>query len=239
MPSFHTPCARTTGTGVPPATTCPRVNVWVKHLLQSIKSNRTRRLVLVLIVMLVGVECARRNFGTFSVVDGVSMYPTFRPNDIVHARTLYTEAQRGDVVILADDQGCRMIKRVIGMPGETVALYRGFVYINHQRLEEPYLPRNTYTFKRDQEDEKVVTWHLADNEYFLLGDNRLQSTDSRHYGPVARSQISLLVNIPANAARPGFAGVLLTATGGVVRVESTDGSHVATARRLWAGRFAR
>ncbi|MBE0544810.1 MAG: signal peptidase I [Verrucomicrobia bacterium] len=172
-------------------------------------SSRARRLALLLILTLVGVEFVRRTFGTFSVVDGVSMYPTFRPNDIVHARTLYAEAQRGEVVILTDDQGCRMIKRVVGMPGETVALYRGFVYINNERLHEPYLPRNTYTFKRNQEDERVVMWQLTHDEYFLLGDNRLQSTDSRHYGPVARSQISLVVNIPANAARPGFSGIIL------------------------------
>ncbi|MCW5550728.1 MAG: signal peptidase I [Verrucomicrobiae bacterium] len=200
------------------------------NLRQSRLSHRAQRLGLVLLLTLLGVECVRRNFGTFSVVDGVSMYPTFRPNDIVQARTLYTEAQRGDVVILADDQGCRMIKRVIGMPGETVALYRGFVYINNQRLHEPYLPRNTYTFKRDQDNERVVAWALADDEYFLLGDNRLQSTDSRHYGPVIRSQINLLVNIPANAARPGFTGIMLTATGGVVRAESTRPPRVVTAR---------
>lgn len=210
----------------------------MRNLRQSLQNHRPRRLVLVLLLMLAGIECVRMNFGTYSVVDGVSMYPTFRPNDIVHARTLYTEAQRGDVVILADDQGCRMIKRVIGMPGETVALYRGFVYINNQRLREPYLPRNTYTFKRDQEDERVVTWALANDEYFLLGDNRLQSTDSRHYGPVVRSQISLLVNIPANTARPDVTGIMLTATGGVVRAESHGAPGVATIRGQRTGSIA-
>lgn len=180
------------------------------------KNIRVRRLILVLLLVLVGVEFVRNRFGTFSVVDGVSMYPTFKPNDVVQARTTYAEAQRGDVVIVADAEGDQMIKRIIGLPGETVTLYRGFIYINHQRLREPYLPRHTYTYKSNQEDERIIAWQLAGNQYFVLGDNRLQSTDSRHFGPVTRRQINRVVNIPANAARPDFCRIMISETGKVM-----------------------
>lgn len=177
---------------------------------------RLRRLALVLVLVLVGIEFVRNNIGTFSVVDGVSMYPTFLPNDMVQARTLTTGVQRGDVMIIIDDRGDQVIKRIIGLPGETVTLYRGFVYINRQRLREPYLPKHTYTFNSNQEDESPVTWRLTDAEYFVLGDNRLHSSDSRHHGPVQRSQLDRAVSIPENSARPEFCDVMLAESGKVL-----------------------
>jgi len=167
--------------------------------------------------MLLTVQFFRSEVGTFSIVDGVSMYPTFLPNDVVQARTLHTELQRGDVVIVTDSQGDEMIKRIIGLPGETVSLYRGSVFINRQRLIEPYLPKFTYTFKRDQSNERTVAWQLKGDQYFVLGDNRLHSADSRHYGPLARNQIHRIVDIAANAARPELdAAVILLDNGTVI-----------------------
>jgi len=184
--------------------------------MRPIKSIRFRQLLLVLVLALVGVEFVRARVGALSVVEGLSMYPTFHPNDVVLARTAYTGAQRGDVVIVAVEQSEPMIKRVIGLPGETVTIYRGFIYINHQRLNEPYLPRYTYTFKSNEQDERADVWYLAENEYFVLGDNRPQSTDSRYFGPVARRQIQRIVETPANALQPGFCEIMLSKTGQVV-----------------------
>lgn len=175
-----------------------------------------RRIVLALILVLVAVQFICSNFGTCSVVQGSSMYPTFKPNDVVQAKTSYAESQRGDVVIITDDRGERVIKRILGLPGETVAIYRGFVYIDHQRLREPYLLRGTYTFNSNQKDERVVVWHLGDNQYFVLGDNRLESDDSRHYGPVERRQINRVVKLPENAVGPGFCEIMLSETGKVM-----------------------
>src|SRR5689334_8774004 len=93
------------------------------------------------LLMLLTVQFFRSEVGTFSIVEGVSMYPTFLPNDVVQAKTLHNELQRGDVVIVGDNQGDEVIKRIIGLPGETVTLYRGSVYIDSQRLIEPYLPK--------------------------------------------------------------------------------------------------
>jgi len=182
-----------------------------------IQSAGCWRVVTLLLLMLLTVQFFRSEVGTFSIVDGVSMYPTFLPNDVVQARTLHTELHRGDVVIVTDQQGDEMIKRIIGLPGETVSLYRGSVFINRQRLIEPYLPKFTYTFKRDQSNERTVAWQLKADQYFVLGDNRLHSADSRHYGPLARNQIHRIVDIAANAARPELdAGVLLLDNGTVI-----------------------
>jgi signal peptidase I len=110
-----------------------------------------------------------------------------------------------------------VIKRIVGMPGEIVTLYRGSVYINRRRLQEPYLPAHTFTFKRDQESEQAISSQLGDSQYFVLGDNRLESQDSRHYGPVERRQIDQVVNLPENEARPGFDEVVLSETGKAVK----------------------
>lgn len=181
------------------------------------RSRKGRRYLLGLFLCLLALQFLRSNVGTFSIVDGLSMYPTFRPNDVVQAKTLYTEVQRGDVVIVTDNQGEEVIKRIVGLPGETLTLYRGFVFINRQQLDEPYLPKFTYTYKPNQLDESAARWHLNDDQYFVLGDNRLYSADSRLYGPVGRHQILRVVTSPPNAARPRFSNIWLSSSGHVFR----------------------
>jgi len=91
--------------------------------------------------------------------------------------------RRGDIVVLKiPEQGSEpLIKRVIGLPGETVAIHDGLVYIDGQPLKEPYLDRPT----PGQMPETVVPpLHV-----FVLGDNRAHSNDSRAFGPVPRRYI--------------------------------------------------
>ena len=174
--------------------------------------NSGRRSLLVFIMGLVAVEFVRSSVGTYSVVDGDSMYPTFRPNDVVQARKCYNPAERGDVAIITDDRGDRVIKRIIGLPGETVTLYGGGVYIDRQKLSEPYLLQHTYTFKRDIRNERPAHWRLGKNQYFVLGDNRIESRDSRVFGPVEHHDILQLVRLPLNAPRPEFCGIIFLET---------------------------
>jgi signal peptidase I len=144
------------------------------------------------------------------------MRPTFKADDVVQAKTLQGESQRGDIVIITDNQDERAIKRIVGLPGETVTLYRGFVYIDSQRLNEPYLAKRTYTFKCSPEDESAVHWQLKADQYFLMGDNRPGSCDSRNYGPVERNQIKRVVTLPENSPKPGFCDLILSETGKVM-----------------------
>jgi signal peptidase I len=171
------------------------------------------RIVLVLVLLLVVNECVRSNVGSFFVVEGNSMSPTLSPDTVVRAQPSYANPVRGDVVIVTDDHGDRVMKRIIGLPGETVTLYGGFIYIDRQRINEPYLPRHTYTFKSEESNELPADWRLGNNEYFLLGDNRFESRDSRDFGPVNRNRIHRFVSLPENTLRPGFCGIVLVGSG--------------------------
>lgn len=98
-----------------------------------------------------------------------------------------SKLDRGDIVVfepprLATDRcgaGGTFAKRVIGLPGETVSLRDGFVYINGKRLDEPYIDPG----RRDYDE--TGQWRVPAGEYFVMGDNRTQSCDSRRWGTVA------------------------------------------------------
>jgi signal peptidase I len=170
--------------------------------MQANRKINGKRVILMLAMLVVVVGLVRGNVGAFFVVKGSSMSPTFSSDDVVLTSPAHAKAQRGDVVIVADNRGDRVIKRIVGLPGEKLSIFRGFVYVNDRRLNEPYLPRKTYTFNSDPFDERAVNWQLNEHQYFVLGDNRAESCDSRYYGPVERDRISSIVEQATNAARP-------------------------------------
>jgi signal peptidase I len=151
----------------------------------------------VLMAALVGIAAGRTvlgSFGSVCVVDGESMVPTYGPGARVYTTPISSPLERGDVVLVNDGQSEYALKRVIGLPGETVHLWRGYVFLNRRLLREPYLPRLTYTFP-DQRTE-TLAFHLSADQYFVLGDNRVCSVDSRRYGPVNREQLKGRVPAP-------------------------------------------
>ncbi len=185
---------------------------FIRHMHRSSKTN-FKRTILILLLLTAVAEFVRSSAGIFSVVEGLSMYPTFRPNDVVQTRAPNGRTERGDVVIVTDNRGDLVIKRVIGLPGETVTIFRGFVYINGHRLMEPYLPSHTYTFKSNVKDERPADWQLRQDQFFVMGDNRLHSADSRNFGPISRDAIERVVTLPQNAVKPGLSGVMFTKAG--------------------------
>jgi len=160
---------------------------------------------------ILGIAAGYNIRGTVSIVDGTSMLPNFTPGTRVFTTPVATGLERGDVVMLDDNEGEFALKRIVGLPGETVVLWRGYVFINGRMLVEPYLPKYTFTFP----DEKAHrnTFKLGENEYFVLGDNRLQSVDSRAYGPVPRAQIKARVPESSNRLRAGFCDFTLPERG--------------------------
>jgi len=140
-------------------------------------------LVVVVVVCLLFV----RFIATKSVVHGSSMEPTLQnKNNLVMERVSYyfREPERYDIVIFNTTKARekRLIKRVIGLPGETVEIRDGSVYINGALLASDVYAKNGYTSAMG-----AVT--LGENEYFVLGDNRDDSLDSRIIGAVPREDI--------------------------------------------------
>jgi signal peptidase I len=108
----------------------------------------------------------------------------------------FSEPRRGEVVVFhAPVPGPVLIKRIVGMPGDTLSLQDGTVYVNGQRLAEPYVrqvggrPEPTEPFDTGLPWSLRRAFTVPAGSYFLMGDNRIESDDSRDFGPVARRQL--------------------------------------------------
>ena len=127
------------------------------------------------------------------VVRGLSMTPTFSPGDRLLVRRTPSRTfriARGELVVVRDgpDDERRHLKRVIGLPRESISQSEGDLLVNGRRLDEDYLGGLPAVIGLDD-----VTWNLGDDEFFLLGDNRAHSTDSRQLGPIRLDRIEGIV----------------------------------------------
>ncbi|MBI2594123.1 signal peptidase I [Candidatus Curtissbacteria bacterium] len=118
-------------------------------------------------------------------VKGESMAPNFANGELILTEKVsfrFEKPKRGDVVVFRAPtaQKVDFIKRIVGLPGETTTISDGIIFINGQKLEEPYEIQKT-------EGEINVT--LGENQYFVLGDNRRSSSDSRTFGPINKKAL--------------------------------------------------
>ena len=150
-------------------------------------------------------------------VDGNSMFPTLRHGEIMYvSKTSYGSGffgipftdigfhfdvggnpERFDVVVVHyEDKGYKVVKRVVGLPGDTVQLIDGYLYVTdangrsvggYDRAGNPLPVDEDFIYHRGRSDFGPVT--VPEGEYFLMGDNRTNSLDSRDKGPVSRSEI--------------------------------------------------
>ncbi len=126
-------------------------------------------------------------------VKGASMEPNFEDGDYILVDELsfrFREAERGEVIIFRFPQQPSQffIKRIVGLPEETVQVKDNEVTVFNEENPEGFVLSETY-LAPEQKTLGTMTTKLDDNEYFVLGDNRLQSSDSRRWGPVNRSLI--------------------------------------------------
>ena len=128
-------------------------------------------------------------------VDGSSMAKTLNQGDMI-VMEKFTSIKRFDVVVFKSPDGAIYIKRIIGLPGDAVRYENDQLYVNEQPIEESFLEKNIkkdhevgpYTTNFDLNDlitEKV----LPKDQYFVLGDNRRMSKDSRSFGAVESKYI--------------------------------------------------
>ena len=152
-----------------------------------------RNALILLCVVLFSVPAyliASRYIVTAVVIQGRSMSPTLKDGDRYYLnrwKYLFSSPQRGDLVVIRDPGHSDLaVKRIIAKPYDWLNLKGGRIYINGKRLEEPYLPKEICT---DTPDHREKWIQLGRNQYYLLGDNRANSEDSRFYGVVHRKNI--------------------------------------------------
>lgn len=152
-------------------------------------------------------------------VDGRSMYPTLKDGEFGFTNVggvLLNGVERGDIVVVTmeeEGQKIHWVKRVIGLPGDTVSCVNDVLYINGKVLDETKYIDPDYRqslvdkfgyFNKvpNADNTNVVDFEevkLKDDEYYVMGDNRPYSKDSRYVGPVKKSQIfakKMLVLLP-------------------------------------------
>ena len=156
----------------------------VNHIKMRTLIRETLQVILLALVIFFAIHFMIQNFR----IDGTSMEPNIHNGEyIIVNKTAYWfghNPQRGDVIIFnAPDQPQNdRVKRVIGLPGDKVEVRGdGTVYVNGQQLEEPYLPPH--------HSGTSGTWTVPEDQYFVMGDNRSASLDSRAKGPVPRNKI--------------------------------------------------
>ncbi|MGV3489437.1 MAG: signal peptidase I [Tuberibacillus sp.] len=124
------------------------------------------------------------------IVEGHSMMPSFRDRDrVMICKVCYkvSKPDRFDIVVFHATQRTNYIKRVIGLPGETIEYKNDVLYVNGKKIKEPYLDQYkkettgllTYNFKTK----------VPKGTVFVLGDNRRNSRDSRYIGPIPMNDI--------------------------------------------------
>ncbi len=137
-------------------------------------------------------------------VEGTSMLPQLEDRDRLFINKFvyhFESIERGDVVVFLHpsslDPRRSYIKRVIGIPGDHIRIENGRVYLNDKLLHEPYVPA------RYRDNRFMAEIVLPPDEYFMMGDHRSISSDSRDFGPVNRSLIygkAVFVYWPAHDA---------------------------------------
>ena len=154
-----------------------------RGIFPAIRSVLETVVIVVVLFSLVNLVTARY------VVDGASMQPNFHTGQyliVSRANYLFGDLQRGDIVVFhyPYQQTEDYIKRLIGLPGDVIEIRDTLVYVNGEMLNEPYI--NEPCDRNHCPDE---SWEVGENQYFLMGDNRNHSTDSRSFGVVDRQFI--------------------------------------------------
>lgn len=143
------------------------------------KKDALSYLIIILVVVLI------RTFIITPIrVVGSSMDKTLKQGEILLLEKVDKSYKRYDIVVIKEGNE-RIIKRIIGMPGESIKIVEGVIYINGEAIEDKYASTYTEDFSLSKFDLEVI----PEDSYFVLGDNRKVSKDSRLLGPINKKQI--------------------------------------------------
>lgn len=171
--------------------------------------------VVMLVVVVVAVQLLVKFVVSKDIVSGPSMQTTLENGDRLYSLR-HKQVKRDDIVVIdaPDDPGALYIKRVIGMPGDTISFKNDVLYLNGKKTNEPYLDRAfakkeiaAYASKQGLDPNSInftinfniATWPSTKSEtvpkdsYFVMGDNRLISKDSRSFGFVKKNKVQSVV----------------------------------------------
>ncbi len=148
--------------------------------------KKTLKTIIPYIVIILFVVIIRSFIITPIQVDGMSMYSTLSDNEILILKKFDKDYKRFDIIVF-DYDGKKLIKRIVGLPGETLEYKNNKLYINGKYIKENFLDsyNKTYDFKL----KNIGYTRIPDNTYFVMGDNRTNSTDSRIIGTISKNKI--------------------------------------------------
>jgi signal peptidase I len=170
----------------------PHPNRWIKEAV-----------IVVVVAVLVAVLLRTFVVQTFFIPSG-SMEPTLQIGDRILVNKLSYHlhgVDRGDIVVFSrpPTENCGgpevndLVKRVIGLPGDVISVSGGYVYIDGKRLDEAWLPSTeqgiTVPGPPGNSSNLAQPYRVPANDYFVMGDNRTDSCDSRYWGPISKSLI--------------------------------------------------
>jgi signal peptidase I len=176
----------------PPPPLPPRRSRWLRE-----------GIIVVVVAVLVAVLLRTFVVQTFYIPSG-SMEPTLQIGDRILVDKLSYElhsVHRGDIVVFGRPpaENCGgpevndLVKRVVGLPGDVLSLSGGYVYVDGERLDESWLPSSeqgvTTAGPIGNSYALAHSYRVPTNDYFVMGDNRTDSCDSRYWGPIPKSLI--------------------------------------------------
>ena len=140
------------------------------------------------------LSSAARSWSRSFRIPSPGMVPALLPGDnIIVNLAAYREArpQRGDVIIFKypEDESKLFVKRVIGLPGDVVEVRDQIIYVNHELLREDYVEHTDHHVSAESPRDQLKPVTVEADSYFVLGDNRESSLDSRFWGYVARDKV--------------------------------------------------
>ena len=148
--------------------------------------NKIREIIPYVLIILI-VMLIRLFLITPVRVDGLSMYPTLKDGEIILLKKYDKLYNRFDIIV-ADFEDTKIIKRIIGLPGETLRYENNILYINDEKIDEPFIKETVLTSNFNIS--KFNVDKIPEDTYFVVGDNRNNSTDSRIIGFINKKDIN-------------------------------------------------